>query len=147
MEFINTLEDMPDDVRVTSRSFTSPVHDTLATIANDPEHHRALKVLARFKLPAEKGKAHQQKQQLTQAYGNVPAISGYEFVVTRSVDNSTEYLGVVFDPSKIQPGAYEEWADKKAAATARAKERQAKRDTEKAKAKARAEIEALENAS
>lgn len=144
MELVTNLDEMPEDAVVTSRTLTSPIHDLLATLANDEKYHKSLRTLAAFKLPQEKGKAHQQKQNLTNAYGNTPAISGFEFVVTRAVDNSTEYLGVIFDPDKIVAGEYEKFAKRKAEKQAAAKERKALRDE---KAAAKAEIDALENAS
>lgn len=138
-----TLEPMDENVRITSRQTSSPVHDALATIQADEKYHGQLMKLASFTLPEEKGRAHQQKQSLTNTYGNSPAILGFNFVVTRSIDNSTEYLGVVFDPSRMEEGAYDTWAEAKDAKAAKAKERKAQKTQADLKREAKADIKKL----
>lgn len=136
------IEDMPSDVVIASRQLTSPLHEKIATIQNTPEFHRTLKVLDKFDLPVQKGKAYQQKQNMTNTYGNRPEILGFSFVVTTSTDSKHQYLGVTFDPEKIVDGVYEEWEAEREEKAAAAAERKAEREL---KAAAKAEIAALED--
>lgn len=131
---ISALEAMDENVVVASRPPTSPIHDLLRQIQEDEKYHGKLMKLAAFPLPKEKGKAHQQKQNMTNYYGNNASILGFEFVVTRAVDNSAEYLGVTFDPSRIVAGNFERFEEEKKRKAREANERKKARDAEKAKA-------------
>jgi hypothetical protein len=124
------LDNLDPKLLAQTRAQTRELHEAIQQIQDDESYHNRLLKIAVFPLPSEQGKAHQQKQNMTNFYGRTPHIAGLVFSVARSVDNSEEYLGVQFVPELIQEGAWEEFQEEKAQKAQEAKERKEQRDLE-----------------
>lgn len=134
-----TLETLDPRLQTKTRAQTTELHQTIGRIKENEAYHGKLLKIATFVLPDEQGKAHGQKQNMVNFYGNTAEIDGLTFSVARSVDNSEEYLGVVYSPEDIVDGAWDAWQEEKAAKAVAAKERKEQRDVE---AQLKAEFEA-----
>lgn len=116
------------DVRIASRvrGVTRQVYRMLRDISQDPTKHGRLQALVTYQLTndilTEKGKAAQMAAEMRKIYGT-PDVAGFRFYVSRSSDDSEEYLSVVFNPRWVVPGR---WQAHKAKVDA-AKERKRKK--------------------
>ena len=135
------MEDLDSHLLAQTRAQTTELHKTIEKIKNDPAQHNRLKKIAVFQLPEESGKAHQQKQNMTNFYGRSPEVDGLVFSVARAVNGREEYLGVQYVPELIKEGAWEEFQDEKAEKAQQAKERKEQRDQER---RLQQELEKLE---
>jgi hypothetical protein len=102
---------------------TAELRSAVDRIRDNKANHKRLLKLATFSLPDEEKQAHAVRQQLRDYYGPEPSIEGLVFSVATAVDNSEQYLGVYFDPDKIEEGALEIWLEEKAARARAAKNR------------------------
>jgi len=102
---------------------TGEIRAALDEIERDEELHNKLLTVSVYEIPAEEGKAQAHKQSLQNGYGMVPAISGWQFSVARSVDSGEEYLAVQYMPQEIVDGAWEDFQKEKKAKAQAARER------------------------
>lgn len=116
-----TLEALDPKLLANTRLRLSELHSVIEQIIEDPQLHDRLLKVATFPMPNEKGRAHQQKQNMTSYYGKDLRISGLAFSVARSVDNTEEYLAVQYLPKMVEEGAWEEYQEEKAEKAAEAK--------------------------
>lgn len=125
------LEELDSHLLAQTRAQTKQLHEAIDKIKSDETLHNRLLKIAVFQLPEESGKAHQQKQNLTNTYGRTPEIDGLVFSVARAIDGTEEYLGVQYVPELIREGAWDDFQEDKAEKAAAAKERKEQRAQER----------------
>ena len=104
----------PAEIKVRSRTWGAhrQLYEKLRDIVNDPESPGKIKAIATFNIdPAagisEKGKAATLRGNICRVFGTTPDIAGFKFLVVRNLQQTEEYLAVIYQPDRIVRGAYE----------------------------------------
>ena len=104
----------PAEIKVRSRTWGAhrAIYEKLRDIVNDPESPGKIKAIATFNIdPArgisEKGKAATLRGNICRVFGTTPEVAGFKFLVVRNIQQTEEYLAVIYQPDKLVEGAYQ----------------------------------------